>query len=259
MGLSKLLFNITARKIGIQRLHRRSANRRRAELSSELRAQLGSTVLSGSFKGMIIPGGASWGEGDVIPKIIGTYESELRETLLKAVDRAPSIVINVGCAEGYYAVGLARLLPDATIYAFDIDRRAIAICARAAEENDVSDRIVVDGLCTSERLAELTQHPGHVLIVMDCEGAERELLDPAKVPGLVRCDIIVEAHEFIDADMVTTLEHRLSPAHDIQRISQGGRNPNEIQALTRLPELDRWLMISENRGATMTWLACWAT
>jgi hypothetical protein len=258
MGLSKLLFNITLQKMGARRLHIMAAHVRRKELSSELRAQLGGTVLSGLFKGMVIPDEYAWGDSDVIAKLIGTYESELREALLKAVERAPSIIINVGCAEGYYAVGLARLLPNATVYAFDIDSRACAICSRAADENGVSNRIVIDGLCTTGHLAEITERPDHILIVMDCEGAERELLDPAKAPGLARCDIIVETHDVIDADIVATLQNRLSTAHDIQRISQGGRNPNEIPELTRLSELDRWLTINENRGETMTWLACWA-
>lgn len=249
---------MTLCKTGAKRLHRMAARARRAELSSELRLQLGGTVLSGLFKGMVIPEEYSWGDSDVIAKIVGLYESDLREALLKTVERAPSIVINVGCAEGFYAVGMARLLPNATVYAFDIDERACAICSRAAEENNVSNRIVIDGLCTTDRLAKITDRPDRTLIVMDCEGAELELLDPAKVPGLAHCDIIVETHDFVEADITMILQNRLNTTHDIQRISQGGRNPNEIPELARLSELDRWLAISEDRPEAMTWLACWA-
>jgi hypothetical protein len=258
MGLSRLLFNITLKKLGAKRLHAMAAGVRQTELSSELRLQIGRTVLSGLFKGMVLPDESSWGDSDGITNIFGTYESELREVLLKAIERAPSIVINVGCAEGYYAVGLARLLPNATIYAFDIDSRARAICSRAAEENGVSSRVVIDGLCTAEDLSKITKHPDRTLIVMDCEGAELHLLDPAKAPGLAHCDIIVETHDFIGTDITATLQNRLNATHDIQPISQGGRNPNEIPQLTKLPELDRWLMINEGRPETMMWLACWS-
>jgi hypothetical protein len=39
------------------------------------------------------------------------------------------VIINVGCAEGYCAVGMARLLPPGRIYAFDINPQAQDICA----------------------------------------------------------------------------------------------------------------------------------
>ena len=139
-------------------------------------------VLAGPFTGMALPENSSWRDGDFMPKLIGSYESNLREVLAQAVERSPATVINVGCAEGYYAVGLARLLPRATVYAFDIASDACAICASAAGENGVAERVVVGGRCTTSVLAKLLELPGRILLVMDCEGAERELLDPPNCP-----------------------------------------------------------------------------
>jgi predicted O-methyltransferase YrrM len=167
-------------------------------------------------------------------------------------------VINVGCAEGYYAIGFARCLPQATVYAFDIDRHAQAICASAAKDNGIADRINVEGICTADRLAEIIENSTSTLIVMDCEGAEIDLLDPLKVPGLARCDIVVEAHDFIVPEATKILEDRFRASHAIDRITQGGRNPNEIEELADYSEADRWLMVDEKRPAMMTWLACWA-
>jgi hypothetical protein len=258
MGSSKFVFNLVLKKLGTKRLHTMAANARCKELALELRSQLGTAVSSGLFEGMILPDESSWGDSDFIAKKLGTYEFEIRKSLRKAVERTPAIVINVGCAEGYYAIGLARLLPNAMVYAFDIDAHACEICSRAAAENGVADRIVIDGLCTTERLAKVTERPGPILIVMDCEGAERELLDPAKVPGLAHSDIIVETHDCPGPDIAETLENRFHVSHDVQRIDQGGRNPNEIKDLARFHELDRWIMINENRSTVMTWLACWS-
>jgi protein-L-isoaspartate O-methyltransferase len=72
---------------------------------------------------MQLPRRTSWGDGYRAAKLLGAYEHSLHDVLLKPVSRQPDPIINVGCAEGYYAVGLARLLPDATVYAFDIDRQ----------------------------------------------------------------------------------------------------------------------------------------
>jgi hypothetical protein len=152
-------------------------------------------------------------------------------------------------------VGLARLLPKATVYAFDIAAEAGAICARAAGENGVAQRVIVDGRCTTEHLAKMVEFPGRILLVMDCEGAERELLDPAKAPGLAKCDVIVETH---GSDIVAELEARFRPSHEVNRIAQGGRDPNEVPELTKLAESDRWLLVDEGRPESMVWLALWA-
>src|SRR5262249_28724052 len=53
------------------------------------------------------------------PKLIGTYEQELHPAIERAIDRSPSHILNVGCAEGFYAVGMAMRLPHAMIYAAD--------------------------------------------------------------------------------------------------------------------------------------------
>jgi hypothetical protein len=164
-------------------------------------------------------------------------------------------VINVGCAEGYYAVGLARLLPRATVYAFDIASDACAICASAARENGVAERVVVGSRCTTMDLAKLLELPGRILLVMDCEGAERELLDPSKLPGLAKCDVIVETH---GPDIASELEARFRPSHAVSQIAQGGRDPNEVPELRELAESDRWLLVDEGRPVSMLWLALWA-
>jgi hypothetical protein len=91
---------------------------------------------------------------------------------------------------------------------------------------------------------------------MDCEGAERDLLDPSRAPGLAHCDVIVETH---GADITAELEERFRTTHRVQRILQGGRDPNEVPQLRSLAESDRWLLVDEGRPECMTWLALWAT
>src|SRR5918997_1281919 len=48
----------------------------------------------------------------LLPKLVGCYEVELHDTLAAVFKRKYRQVINIGCAEGYYAVGLALNLPD---------------------------------------------------------------------------------------------------------------------------------------------------
>ena len=54
-------------------------------------------------------------------------------------------IINVGSFDGHYAVGLARLLPKARVYAVDSSPYVRELCARMAELNGANDRVVVRG------------------------------------------------------------------------------------------------------------------
>jgi ribosomal protein L11 methylase PrmA len=207
---------------------------------------------------MILPDEESWGDGDRGSKVLGCYEINLHQVLLTAVGRKPSVVVNVGCAEGYYAVGLGRLLPEVTVHAFDIDERAQAACRKGAERNGVASRTNVAGLCDVGKLQEILNPAGRKLIVMDCEGAEGELIDPVLVAGLASCDLIVETHDFVAPGITDSLKERLRDTHDIEQITQGGRDANSCPQMNDWPELERYLMLSESRPANMQWLACWS-
>ena len=110
----------------------------RAKLTAYLAELVGQQVQAGPFHGMVLPDTAVWGDGDRAPKFLGTYEEDISPALMDFAARRPGLVINVGCAEGYYAVGLARMLPQSRVVAFDVEERARQICAEAAELNGVS-------------------------------------------------------------------------------------------------------------------------
>ena len=235
-----------------------AAIERRAEINEEILRVAGPIVATGPFKGARLQIDTSWGEGDFTPKILGCYEQELHAAIEKAIARRPARVINVGCAEGYYAVGLARRLPEARVIAFDIDAKAQAICLKAAAENGVADRLSAEGACTPERLRALVAERGRTLVVMDCEGAELNLLDDATVAALANADLIVECHDFIDRAITATLTRRLGRSHILETVAEGARDPNRFTQLRTLGSLDRWLAVCEFRPEHMHWLACWS-
>jgi hypothetical protein len=231
---------------------------RRAEITASLLEKHGHAVLDGPFCGMTLLDETSWSDGDLAPKLLGCYEEELHKAITTAVGRNPTVIVNVGCAEGFYAVGLARLVPQARIFAFDTDPTAQAICRRAAERNGVADRTIVGAACSIEALRNvITSATGTVLLFVDCEGAELALLDPTQLPELRICDIIVECHDFINRSITPTLVQRLSNTHHVENIVEGPRNPNRFVSLHQLGSSDRWLAMDEGRPQTMNWLVCW--
>jgi lipopolysaccharide biosynthesis glycosyltransferase len=227
---------------------------RRQQLTAQLAAWAQNRVLRGPFEGMILPEQSSGGDGNRASKLLGTYEADLFPALQDFVARAPERVINVGCAEGYYAVGLARLLPGAEVIALDRDPKAQSLCTATAAANGVAVRVA--GGCTPQGLANLLADAMRVLVVMDCEGAEAVLLDPVAVPRLAHADIVVETHDFLQRGLKEALAARFATTHEVTVIRQGARDPHAIDALAGLSEAERWLLVDEVRPETMYWLVC---
>lgn len=226
-----------------------AARRRRRRLLTAVRSGHGSVVQGGPFQGMRYVRLVSWGE--VAPKLLGSYEAELHAALEQLIARKHRRVVNVGCAEGYYAVGLARRLPGATVFAFDSDPYAQHLCRRLAARNRVAHRVRVEGTCSAGRLRELVTDP--TLLVIDCEGCELELLQPDLVPALAAADILVELHDFIDPSISSTMLRRFSDSHEITLVDSTERDPGAYRVLDRLANDDRMEAVAEHRPGVMQW------
>src|SRR5690242_2785288 len=71
----------------------------------------------------------------VIPKLLGFYELELHDSVLTAFQYPYKQIINIGCAEGYYAVGLALGFHDIPVFAYDIAKANRDFCSKMAALN----------------------------------------------------------------------------------------------------------------------------
>lgn len=218
-------------------------------------AHHGLTVQAGPFAGMRFPKYAV-GRGElVVTQLLGAYEEELHDAFRRAIERRPRLVVDVGASDGYYAVGLARALPGATVHAYEMNAFPARVCEALARENGVRERIVMHGLCTPEELAALPAgEPTFVLC--DCEGAEAELMDPRRAPVLAGADLIVELHEFAAPGVRELIERRFAATHEIEIVESRRRMAGEYPQLLRTPRTDHmdWEMgISEFRHSPISW------
>jgi hypothetical protein len=235
-------------------LDRRSSGRFLASvtpLTRDFVDRHGLAVLRGPFAGMQLDERMVGISGDLVAKLLGTYERELRPAFEEWIAAAPSHVVDVGSAEGYYAIGLARAIPAATVLAYDIDSAARERCQELAARNAVSDRVVVREECTLEELGELPADG--VVLLSDCEGCEAALLDPERQPLLRGWPIIVELHDFIDPSISATLRRRFEASHEIELITEHPVDEREVPELASLEQRERELLLSENRPTVMSW------
>jgi hypothetical protein len=193
-------------------------------------------------------------EGCHVAKLIGCYEQPLQEHMHQVIKADYDTVINIGCAEGYYAVGMALKMEGTHTYAFDINQAAQTACADLAQKNGIADRITVGATFEIEDFAKYLG--GRSLVFCDIEGAEVELLDPEKAPQLKSFDIIVEAHEGDRPGTVKLLSDRFAPTHSIELVHDDGqRNLDNMPGwFLNLSHLDQLLATWEWRSGPTPWM-----
>ena len=143
------------------------------------------TVVGGPFKGMRYHGKAVCGAA--APKIMGVYECELAPFLLRWSAIPFQHIINVGAAEGYYAVGCATLWPQATVTAFESSEEGRTLLARNVELNRMQSRVKIMGHCGQEQLQAAISMAQPSLVIVDVEGAEGQLLGSRQHSRLDKC------------------------------------------------------------------------
>jgi hypothetical protein len=219
-------------------------------LDQTLEARSGTTVLSGPFRGMVYDVRAS--EGARAARMLGSYEASLAPVIETVVARNYGMVMDVGAAEGYYAVGLALRMPDACVLARDSDPKARALCSALAAANGVASRVVIGPEVTHADFDLCAEQP--TVVICDIEGAEGELLDPVAAPGLQHADILVEVHEGMRPGLLALLETRFAPTHRVTRIGRRLDDAALPHWAERLSDLDRLLLLWEWRASPTPWL-----
>jgi biotin operon repressor len=233
-----------------------SAQAQRQEINALLYDRLGGVVFSGPFQGMqlSVETCSAAGDGDVAPRMLGCYEAELHKVIMQLPDKGYAQVINIGHAEGYYMVGLARLLPDVQIVGFEQNTEGQRICRSTAIMNNVSSNVHIHGNCDVAALGAVLENGHRYFLLVDCEGEEKNLLCSDLLPQLVSTDLLVECHDFVDSSITSTLKQHFADSHHIEVIREGSRDPGLYPVLNDFTSLGRWLAICEFRPSAMHWL-----
>jgi hypothetical protein len=196
-----------------------------------------------------------------IPKLLGIYERELVAQIEEMIALQPQLIVDVGAAEGYYAVGLARRLPGAHVVAFEMEPLGRQALHEMALLNNVRSQVEIHGMCEPADLASALDGQGKKVVVCDVEGYEEKLLDPVAVPALRQASILVELHDFIVPNITQTLKQRFGESHQIVEIWQAPRSREEFPwrtlGTTLLPSSYLDWSVSEWRPVQMAWL--WMT
>jgi len=212
-------------------------------------------VRNGPFSGMIYNPPYSICSS-FYPKLFGTYEKELWGIMNYVCKQIYSSIIVVGCAEGYYAVGLAIKHPIAKVYAYDTDQVALNFCEEMAKTNRVN--IHLSGFCEQETILQLELGP-RAFIILDCEGYEAELINKDFVSQLASHDFLIEVHEMkLNVGLLDELIKAFDGTHEVEVIKTVADidkvREYKFPELEVFDHLDRLKILAEERPSPMRWI-----
>jgi hypothetical protein len=204
----------------------------------------GDAVVRGPFAGMRYPPE----RGGSLQKRIGAYEREIQPWIELALDRKPTRFVDMGAADGFYAIGIARY--GIPVDAFELSRTARDECRELASMNAVSVRI--HGRATARRVATLDLT--RALVLSDCEGAEADIFTPTVVTAMRTATVIIELHEQFRPGVGLMLRQHFEPTHEATVAHPSTRPLVDFPELSSLPESERPRAVSEMRSEDTPWL-----
>lgn len=234
----------------LRRMLRILAFHRSTLIANTLYRNGGGRVRRGPFAGLRLPPAAT--EGCLAPKLLGAYEADLHPVIERIAYRGYRKIVNIGCAEGYYAVGLALRLPEATVFAYDIDAGARAATQDLAATHGVADRVIVGAEFTVADFADLD--PAETFVFCDIEGAEIDLLTPGRAPSLRHLDILVELHNLPETPAYREMLAPFRDTHGLELIEVGARDIADFPELRPFEHLDQLLALWEHRRGPNPWV-----
>ena len=231
---------------------------RRKRISKALFLSHNGVVQTGPFEGLVLTGNANTSSGNLGAKIFGLYEQEV---LRELVEMGPySDVVNIGAADGYFALGVLRGKLAERSICFEITEKGRKELVKNATANGLADKIVVLGEANDkafDQIVELGFNPKQGLVFCDIEGAEFTVLSENFLHDFEGATFIVELHDRLMPEgtaLRDALIDRL-PKSAKHRIIKG--QPPDWQGIPEIEALsdnDRALACSDGRKIIGEWL-----
>ncbi|MFA5132112.1 MAG: hypothetical protein WC444_02160 [Candidatus Paceibacterota bacterium] len=220
--------------------------------TKEFLAIHGYSVVGGPFKGMKYIHEAA-GSGYLI-KLIGVYEEVLHPIINLAVSREYTTMIDIGCAEGYYLVGIGMKSKKTKLVGYDIDKKALDLTKELYTLNRLTNELLLLEDCTPKDLN--SRIDDKTFLICDAEGFEEEILNPTSSPALLEVQtLLIELHEFVVPNVKKVLIHRFEKTHSIETVVFKNGNPNNYPFLKKITnKTDLYTLLRERGEQEQEWL-----
>lgn len=220
-----------------------------------------SKVMSGHYKDTHFVNESHWSKFDHASKLLGVYEEQIQELIIKTQKQYNlKNFINIGCGEGYHALGLVKNRYFEHSICYEISSMARNILKKNLLENNIKDRFVIRGEANRQEIFNDLQKIKieETIFLIDIEGNEFNLFNDNDWEFLKKGYFIIEDHHFMVSDEIAkkNFYSSLNKHFNFTVIQNGSRNPFNINNdfLNELPDDSRFLILSECRSKKMSWI-----
>lgn len=229
---------------------------RRLKLCAEINERFGATVHRGPFKGLKLIDVAWWGKYDRAAMLLGLYEQEVLNSI-SDVSSEYKTFVNLGAADGYYAVGVlvAGIFEKSICFEMNDDGRKVI--KMTAELNGASERISINGLADRDFYQKIPGMPhAKCFVLVDIEGGEFDLFDEGVFETMKHSIFVFEIHDYIAGadEKIEKLKADASDTHIVKIVPITTRDLTAFSELKNYHDNDRWLICSEGRPCLMYWM-----
>ena len=255
--------NVIFGKLGIKYRIKNAIDSRIYWLGKQIKKITLNTVQSGPYKGMKLSNDVFWNEKDISSKLIGCYEKEVQEEIeIMQKIYNKKYLINLGGGEGYHAIGALKSDLFKKIIVFEKEDVGQKIIKKNASLNNLENNIIVEGNSTKSFLSTNVLSKINLeecSFLIDIEGDEFEILDEDNLTKMSKSNMILEFHENQDHNYENINEkfiNLLKKHFKIKFITTSSRDLSKFKFLEKFEDIDRWLLVSENRPVLMSWIIC---
>lgn len=226
-------------------------------LSNSIKKYHKNTVAHGPFKGLKFVDDSHWGGSDRGAMILGIYELEVLNEL-KDIPKRFDTFIDLGAADGYYAIGVLVNDMFEKSYCYEITESGRDVILKNSILNDVGNRVIIRGIADKNFVNDFSNEElQNSVLFVDIEGGEFDLFDSNIFHSFYNSIIFIESHDFFynDGDLkfnklISDSEH----THIPKIIKMGARDLSNFPELEKLDDTDRWMICSEGRAQLMRWI-----
>ena len=210
-------------------------------------------VQYGIFKNLKMNHDISWGRGDIASKIYGFYENKIQQ---KLKDINNPILIDIGAADGFFAIGSLKSKICEFCYAFEETKKSRENLSKTAKINNVQKKLSIIGKVTKDNFFTLLPSKinfSEVTILCDIEGGEFDFFSDEILATTRYSNIIIEIHKNHNKNLEIDLLERVKKYFDVSIIIDNDKNFESVSELHALNDIDRNLICSEGRSYIGKW------
>ena len=210
-------------------------------------------VQYGIFKNLKMNHEISWGRGDIASKIYGFYENKIQQ---KLKDINNPILIDIGAADGFFAIGSLKSKICEFCYAFEETKKSRENLSKTAKINNVQKKLSIIGKVTKDNFFTLLPSKinfSEVTILCDIEGGEFDFFSDEILATIRDSNIIIEIHKNHNKNLEIDLLERVKKYFDVSIIIDNDKNFEGVSELHALNDIDRNLICSEGRSYIGKW------